>query len=125
MNWYRVREFNTRNFSVILDCEPEQSPDLSWMDTEVKDKVESGQWHCVTFRVRVIYRGHELATQYLGNSVYEDVRDFGREHIGIRPYGRLLGAKCGSYYADMVRTAVAAARKAVRDMPRLRNRVPL
>lgn len=104
--WNRIWTFETQNFTTQLDWEFEQDPDLSWADTEIIRAIEAGTYNNVTFRVRVLFRGHEIAADYLGNSVYENVMDFRRERRG--------------YFRDMVRTAITEARKAFADMPRLK-----
>lgn len=97
--------FNTKNFYVTLACEPEQNPDLSWDETgETRANLESGLWDCVMFRVAVFSQaGDMLGADYLGESIYADVRDFRKEHIGAR------GAH-GSYFRDMVSEAIKQAR---------------
>lgn len=113
--WTTIRLFNTPQFSVALQCEPEQFPDLSWMEESDLAKIESGEWQNVTFRVVVLWRGIEIGADFLGNSVYEDVTDFAREHIGIAHTG------AGAYFPDMLATAVAQARRHLRDVPKMRN----
>lgn len=109
--------FKTRNFTVSLACEPETSPDLSWDDSgEAAEKIASGEWDCVTFRVAVYGpAGEELSADYLGNSIYADVNEFRREHIGAR------GAH-GSYFRDMVANAVKEARGSVQEFQSIRIR---
>lgn len=109
--------FKTRNFRVTLACEPERDIDLSWDDDgEAAAKIASGEWDCVTFRVAVYGpNGEELGTDYLGNSIYADVREFRREHIGAR------GAH-GSYFRDMIGEAIKEARDAMRNLQTVRVR---
>lgn len=109
--WTTLRLFNTAQFSVALQCQPEQFPDTSWMDDSDLAKIESGEWQNVTFRVVVLWRGVEIGADYLGNSVYENVADFAREHIG----------NAGGYFPDMLATAIAQARRHLRDVPKMRN----
>lgn len=102
-----IRTLETAKFRVILDCTPETDPDYSFDETgETAEKCNSGEWENVTFRVRVIHTptGIELSADYLGNSIYPDVRTFAAEHIGAR-------GKWGSYYRDMVKTACREARE--------------
>lgn len=108
----RIWSFKTKQFMVELACEDERDPDLSWADDETLDKLERGVYVNVTFRVRVSWQGHVLSDQYLGNSIYEDVRTF-RDHIGAR-------GKYGCYFTDMVREACGDARKALCNAPKLR-----
>lgn len=96
--------FKTENFRIVLGCEPERDPDVSWADAETLDKLESGEWVNVTFAVKVYSaNGQELSAAYLGNSIYADPRDFRREHIGAQ-------GKWGAYFRDMLSEAVAEAR---------------
>lgn len=118
--------FNTKRFSVILDCDWEIDPDLSWDETgEIRDKVLDGLWDCVCFRVRVLFEGEEIAADYLGNSIYGDVRDFRKEHIGIALRNRLSGTNYGCYFPGMVRGAISEARQKLRrraaTLPYIRN----
>jgi hypothetical protein len=113
--------FKTARFTVLLDCEYEQDPDLSWDDTgEVREKLDSGEWGNFCFIVRVLFDGREIAADYLGNSIYEDPADFAREHYGIAPMGRAAGVLMGAYFPGMVREAVAEARKTLCAVPHLR-----
>lgn len=116
-----VWSFDTKNFSVRLECRPEDWPDLSWDETgETQAKIESGEWGNYVFSVRVLYKGTELAADYLGNSIYADPKDF-RDHLGLAAKSRADGCNYGSYFTDMVRTAIAEARQ---EAERLRS-IPL
>jgi hypothetical protein len=99
--------FETANFVVSLDCCAEWAPDFSWMEEDDLARIESGEWECVSFRVTVAdRRGIVIGCDWLGNSIYADVADFRREHIGAR-------GKWGSYFRDMVHEAVSQARSEV------------
>lgn len=101
-----IWKFKTKRFEVILDCSPEEEPDYSWDDSGVTQQMcESGLWACVCFRARVLLDGKEISAEYLGNSIYENVSDFRKEHIG---------GSGGSYFKDMVRDAIEAARTHVK-----------
>ena len=105
--------FNTKRFSVVLECELEQDADISWDDTgEVAEKLESGEWTNFCFRVRVLFDGNDIACNYLGNSIYADPADF-RDHIGSK-------GKWGSYFSDMVHQSIDEARKYLGNVPKLR-----
>jgi hypothetical protein len=71
-------------------------------------------WRPFDSEMIVYYRGQEVGADYLGQSIYENVSDF-RDHIGMNTRGH------GSYFSDMVRGAVAEARKNLADRPRLRK----
>lgn len=101
----RIWSFNTENFRVVLECAPEPYPDLSWADAETLEKLESGEYVNCLFAVKVFSAtGQELGADYLGNSVYADPSQFRKEHIGAR-------GKWGSYFRDMVHTAIEEARR--------------
>ena len=107
----------TANFTVSLAWEWEAEPDLSWDETgEVAEKLNTGEWGNYTFQVRVAdSAGHTLAEDYLGNSIYADPAEFidhrqcGRENRRLAAEGR--EGRCGSYFKDMVRSAVSEARR--------------
>lgn len=104
----KIRQFNTRNFSVTVTAEEEFDPDFSFDETgETQAKVNSGEWMCFCAKVTVEADGVELATDYLGNCIYADPREF-MDHKGR---GRGDSAKYGSYFSDMVSNAIADARK--------------
>ncbi len=122
--WNNVWKFTTARFTVSLDWEWEQYPDISWDETgetgETKEKCESGEWGVFTFRTRVTCDGREIATDYLGNSIYADPREFYTEHLGVRAKARADGKNYGCYFTDMVDSAISDARKALANPPRLR-----
>lgn len=119
--WNNLWKFSTARFTISLDWEWEDWPDISWDDTgEVRAKLESGEWGNYTFRVRVTCDGREVAADYLGNSIYADPAEFHRAHFGIRPKSRIDGCNYGTYFTDMVRQAIGETRKALNNPPRLR-----
>jgi hypothetical protein len=105
--------FKTKNFAVIVDADyDEDTLDLSWDETgEVAEKIDSGEWAAYTFRARVLDRntGAELGVDFLGASIYADPQDF-RDHIGLAIKSRADGRQYGSYFMDMVATAIEEAR---------------
>lgn len=109
--WMTVRTFRTARFIVALQWEHEQDEDLSWMDDADHARLDSGEWTNCTFRVAVFLDGRKIAAHYLGNSVYEDPADFGREHYG---HNHTMGR---AYFPDMLRDACREARQHVRTMP--------
>jgi hypothetical protein len=112
MVWYNIRKFATAQFIVTLAWQQDEEQYPDWMDAEERARIDSGEWTNACFRVAVWWRGHEIAAEYLGNSVYANVADFGREHIGI---------KRSSYFPQMLREAIAGARKVLRNAPRMRE----
>lgn len=126
MRHERLWSFKTKNFKVILDCAPEDCPDLSWADEETLDKLERGVYVNVMFRVRVLHHGREIGSAILGNSVYENVREFGTAHRDPDPANRNCMAtnakhSIGHYFPDMVREAINEARSFIATLPELRE----
>jgi hypothetical protein len=115
-----LREYKTKNFAVQLRCDYEDFPDLSWADQETLDKLDSGEWTNYVFSVVVLWKEREIAADYLGNSIYEDPQEFYREHLGIAALRRKTGKNYGCYFSDMMRTAIAEARKTFSNAPKLR-----
>lgn len=112
-----VWTFKTRNFSVTLECEEENLPDLSWADEETLAKLDSGEWMNLQFKVAVHdASGAEIGSAYLGNSIHADPLEFidhracGRQTRELR--AKRIHAVVGSYFKDMVSEAISEARKA-------------
>lgn len=115
-----MRTFKTKNFTVIADAIEEDSPDFSFDDTgETFKKVESGEWLCFTARVRVLFHGREIVTDYLGNCIYESLEKFmdhkecGKQNRDYAAQGK--EGRCGSYFSDMIHRAIAEARKGLKE----------
>lgn len=120
--WNTIWSFKTKRFTVTLDWEWEEDPDLSWDETgEVIAKLQSGEWGNYTFRLRVLLDGREIACDYLENSIYADPMEFYREHIGLGAKRRADGKNYGDYFSDMVRQAIGEARSTLRDAPYMRR----
>lgn len=121
IEWNNIRTWKTARFTVTLDWAWEAYPDLSWDETgEVTAKLNSGEWGNYTFRVRVACDGNEIGTDYLANSIYADPEEFYREHIGIGARAREDGRNYGCYFSAMMHSAIAEARKALCNPPRVR-----
>lgn len=109
--WNTIRTFYTPRFALSLAWTYEEDGDLSWDDTgEVAEKINSGEWTNCTFRVQLTCDGRVVAVDYLGNSVYANPEDFGREHVGSHD----------GYFRDMVAEVIAQARKTLTNTPKLR-----
>lgn len=105
-------KFETAQFRVIWSIEPDDYPDTSWDETgETAENLRSGLWECFTSCVSVIHKptGIVLSEDYLGGSIYENPKDF-RDHFGCRTKGY------GSYFSDMVRSAVKDARETLSEL---------
>jgi hypothetical protein len=120
-HWTTIRTFNTHRFAVALQWAYEESPDLSWMDDDMRAKLQTGELAAYCFRVVVSVDGRIVGADYLGDSVYEYPEAFAREHYGIKPLGRLHDVTYCVYFPDMVRAAIAEARTTIRVMPRMRG----
>lgn len=124
-----IREFSTPNFRVIVDAIEEGDLDLSWDDDgSTREGLQSGELVAFVARARVIHRptGAELASDYLGGCIYKSLDDFA-DHVACARYNRELAAKgdkarCGSYFAGMVRDVCDEAREQLRKMRSVRVR---
>ena len=97
--------FETARFRVEWQVQLCDDLDLSWDDTgETRDNIESGLWCAFDSAVVVYFDDREIGADYLGESIYEDPSDF-RDHIGMNAKNH------GSYFSDLVRNAIAEARK--------------
>lgn len=109
-----IYKFKTRNFTIRVDAMEEIDPDFSFDAGETHDKIERGELVCFAVRASVSFRGSDIGNDYLGNCIYENIRDF-RDHFGIKKH-----ANCGSYFTAMIRESVREARKTLSEMPKLR-----
>jgi hypothetical protein len=106
----KMWEFRTRNFAVSWEVELEHNYqyDGDDEDGEVQRKLNDGDYVAFTSCMSVTYlpTGVVIARDYLGGSVYEwnKVALF-RDHIGMNARHH------GSYFSDMVREAIAEARR--------------
>ena len=76
-----IAEFERDGFEIIVDksyedLNPRDSFDDSVIDIEeiIKD-IDRGHLDWFMLRVRVMFDGHELASEYLGACLYEDPRE--------------------------------------------------
>lgn len=112
-----IRKFKTQHFTVIVDTLPEHDLDLSWDDDGSTAKgLNNGSLVAFVARARVLGpSGMELASDYLGECIYEspeafeDHRECGRYNRELEAYGAV--GRCGSYFADMVSNVCSEARK--------------
>lgn len=110
-----IYTFNTKNFTIRMSCDYDQDWDASFDESgETAEKINSGEWGAYVFHAEVIHRdtGAVLGEDYLGNSIYEDPRQF-RDHIGAR-------GRWGSYFRDMISEACKEARRALASMQSVR-----
>ncbi len=110
-HWETVWKFETARCRVELAFAPDFDVDLSWDETgETRANLESGLWQAFQSRVTVTIDGVERGADYIVGSIYERPLDF-IDHRGMNAGGY------GSYFSDMVRGAIAEARKAMRSLP--------
>jgi hypothetical protein len=112
-----IREFKTKNFTVIVDaieddCGIDDLHSEPEAQQEIIDNLNSGKWIQFTARARVLYHGNTIASDYLGGCVYTSLEEFA-DHIESAKYKRETGRNTGSYFADMIATVCAEARKAI------------
>lgn len=117
-----IREFRTAHFRVIADAIEDYDMDLSWDEGgSTRAGLESGKYIGFCARVRVIHDTlGEIGCDYLGGCIYESLESF-EDHRSAAAESRKVNAKrkrqkkgqvvIGSYFADMVRSSVAEARK--------------
>lgn len=105
----KMWSFKTKNFTVVWEIE-DDILDTMYMDKDMAAKcrkhVNSGNWRCFTstISVRDNATGITLGEDFLGGSIYKKPAEF-RDHFGMNAKGH------GSYFSDMVREAIAQARK--------------
>jgi hypothetical protein len=111
-----MREFKTKNFTVVADALPEDGLDLSWdEDGSVAKALESGEFMAFVARVRVYFRGEEIGSNYLGSCIYRsfdefmDHRSCGRQNRQWEAEGEK--GRCGSYFHQMISEAIDESRK--------------
>jgi hypothetical protein len=121
----QIWRFETANLVVTVDAYEEDSPDFSFDTTgEIRRKVAEGDMTCFRTEVCVSdHDGNELATVHLGDSIYEDPKDF-RDHIGLKIKSREDGRDYGSYFSQMVREACQEAREKLLELSAIRVRRP-
>jgi hypothetical protein len=122
-----IRTFRTRNFSVIVDAIEDYDVDLSFDDTgEILQQLKDGDLICFAVRARVFLHGNEIASDYLGGCIYASIAEFqdhrqcGSETRKLRAQGS--AAVCGSYFADMIKTACGEARKYLAEVTQIKVR---
>ncbi len=113
--WTPIWTFRTKQFTVLFSVAPEDmDPADSFEFPEDIEAVRNGDVDWFVARVQVLRNGHEIGSDYLGGCAYESPQQFAQEHIKGAAYAREMRAKgfiCGSYFPDMVRQAVADARR--------------
>lgn len=111
--------FETAEYRVTVDALPEhEAPEDCFEFPEHIDAIHSGEleWFSVRARVEMKKPRVVLGEDYLGGCAYRSISDF-RDHFGTAALSRAESEKLGtpvcvgSYFSDMVRTALDDARK--------------
>lgn len=117
-------EFSLGRVTVRAEIMPDEDLDLSWDETgETQANLESDLWQAFAVKVAVVLDGAEIAADYLGGCIYADPSDFVTGHRNPDPMARNcseMRAARGDvvivhYFPDMVRNAIAEARRWMRD----------
>lgn len=100
--------FKTKNFVVRVEALEEYDLDLSWdEDGSTAAGLDAGELVAFCARASVSFRGTMIGADYLGDCVYQTFEEF---HDKSR----------NSYFRDMVREAIKAARAYLATLPHLR-----
>jgi hypothetical protein len=119
-HWENIWSCETPQFRVAYDVAPDDDLDLSWDDDgSTREGLESGKYVAFIARVQVTHKdtGAELGADYLGGCIYESPEAF-IDHRGIKAHPGV-----GSYFSDMVRSAVAQARVNLAKIGNIKVRV--
>lgn len=129
-NFETVWEFKTARFTVALEIEPEDmDPADSFEREDDIEAVRSGAVEWFQARVAVYLDGKLIGADSLGGCAYNTVREFYESHRDPNPQNRncsIMRATRGEitichYFPDMVSIAIGEARKALENIPRLRE----
>ena len=123
-----MRRFKTKHFTVIVEALEEQDLDLSWDDDgSIAEGLQSGEFIAFCAHVKVLLNGRVVGEDYLGNCIYRSFDDF-LDHRECGKQNRELAAqgkegRCGSYFTDMIHTAIVEARKTLANEKQIYVRV--
>lgn len=118
-----IRTFNTANFKVVVDAVEDFDLDLSWDESEeVADKLDRGLLMSFGVVAKVYHKptGIELGNDSLWGCIYESTSAF-MDHKECGLKNKELAAsgetgRCGSYFKDMVSSAISEARKELQNI---------
>jgi hypothetical protein len=106
MTWDNAWTFKTKRFEIGLELGPENDLDLSFDDDgSIRDGLERGILLAFVARVYVKCDGSTIGEDYLGNCIYASESYFIKDN----------------YFRDMVRCAIADARRHIASRPKLRE----
>jgi hypothetical protein len=105
-----IKEWKLKRFTVRVEALPDDDLDLSFDESgEVREQLESGTLVAFCVKTSVRLDGMELSSDYLGGCIYPSPAAF-NDHIAAH------GTGCGSYFKDMVQSAITDARNTLSDM---------
>lgn len=129
--WETLWSFATDRFEVVAMITPEREDPAGWFDdAETVEDIRSGRVSWFGVRISVLLDGCEVGSDFLGGCSYEDPPDFFKEHRDADPMHRncsLMQEARGanvvicSYFPDMVREAISAARSRLGGLPYIRK----
>lgn len=118
-----LRRFERCNFTVDVKAVEDFDLDLSFDETgEVRKQLESGELCSFGVIVTVYCKGQEVGEDSLWGCIYKRPEDF-MDHHGLAAKSRKDGCNYGSYFVDMIRSAIAEARKNLSALNAVRVRV--
>lgn len=103
--WDKVWTFKTQRFEIGLEFGPEDDLDLSCDDGSLIAGLANGTLFAFVARVYVKLDGATVGEDYLSNCVYASEHEFLQDR----------------YFRDMVRCAIADARRHLASRPHLRD----
>lgn len=120
-----IRQFKTKNFTVVVNAYEDCDLDLSWdEDEQTRKDLERGELVAFCVTATVYYKGSEVGSDSLGGCIdksidaFQDHRECGKQNREWAAQGKK--GRCGSYFLDMIHEAIAQARKTLSDRPYIR-----
>lgn len=122
----RIRQFHTKNFTVAVDAYEDYETDLSFdEDGSVRKDLERGRLVAFFVEASVFYKGNKISSDSLGGCIYKSIEEFqdhrecGKQNREWSAQGK--DARCGSYFKDMIHSAIREARQVLADRPYIRG----
>ena len=109
-----IYSFETKNFRLELNALEDEAPDFTGWEEQCKTgtikSLNSGELLLFCAEALLIDKqtGQELASDYLGQCIYESYEAF-RDNLGIK------NKKYGSYFSDMIHSVLTEGRKAYNE----------
>lgn len=124
-----MREFTTRHFQVVVKAVEDDDLDLSFDDDgQVRKGLESGEFMAFGVVVTVYCQGREVGRDSLWGCIYKNTDEFmdhracGRQNRQWAKQGKT--GRCGSCFTDLIKGAIADARKTLHQVTQVRVRMP-